>query len=151
MLDDALQHCIFPLDPYAIPEDFVVNTTNTLLQNERAEQLRQLQVYGGNERMLFSNMECLKMESLDDIRNLLTTLEWLKNELNQETLSDVKLYYIEDMIGGYGWTIEGKVSADTAISRQFKLEFTNTFYEVIDVSVGGSLIRTFNFRPDMPA
>ena len=123
MLEDALPHCIFPFDPYAIPEDFVVNTTNTLLQNERAELLRQLQVYGGNERGIFSNMECLKMESLDDIRNLLTTLEWLKNELNQETLSDVKLYYIEDMIGGYGWTIEGKVSADTANSRQFKLEF----------------------------
>ena len=54
---------------------------------------------------------------------------------------------IENMIGGYEWTIEGTVSADTANSRQFKLEFTNDWYEVLDVSVGGSLIRTFDFRP----
>ena len=98
MLEDALQLCIFPFDAYAIPEDFVVNTTNTLLQKERAELLRHLQIYGGNDEVM---TQSLKMDSLDQIRNLLTTLEWLKNELNQETLSDVTLYYIEDMTGRY--------------------------------------------------
>ena len=98
MLQDALPHCIFPFDPYTIPEDFVVNTTDTLLQNEQLDLLRRLQVYGCDEQVM---TQSLKMDSLDQIRNLLTTLEWLKNELNQETLSDVTLYYIEDMTGRY--------------------------------------------------
>ena len=140
MLKDALPHRIFSVDPYAIPEDFVANTANTWLENERAEMLCQLLATGGSESGLPPIIDCLQSECLDDIGNMMTTLEWLKNELNQETLSDVKLYYHEDKIGGYQWNIEGKVGADTANSRQFKLEYHDDWFEVIDVTVDGSLM-----------
>ena len=151
MLKDALPHRIFSVDPYAIPEDFVANTANTWLENERAEMLCQLLATGGSESGLPPIIDCLQSECLDDIGNMMTTLEWLKNELNQETLSDVKLYYHEDKIGGYQWSIEGKVGDDTINPRQFKLEYHTDWFDKIDVIMDGSLIKTLDFRSDARA
>ena len=58
---------------------------------------------------------------------------------------------IENMIGGYEWTIEGTVSADTANSRQFKLEYHTDWFDKIDVIMDGSLIKTLDFRSDARA
>ena len=148
MLKDALPHRIFSVDPYAIPEDFVANIAYAWLDNERADMLSQLLRTGGIESDLQAIIDCLQSECLDDVGNMMTTLEWLKNELNQEILSDVKLYYHEDKIGGYQWNIEGKVGADTANPRQFKLEYRDDWFDVIRVIMDGSLMVIFNFRDE---
>ena len=151
MLKDALPHRIFSVDPYAIPEDFVANIAYAWLDNERADMLSQLLRTGGIESDLQAIIDCLGSECQDDVGNLMTTLDWLKNELNLEILWDVNLYYHEDKIGGYQWSIEGKVGDDTINPRQFKLEYHTDWFDKIDVIMDGSLIKTLDFRSDARA
>ena len=58
------------------------------------------------------------------------------------TLSDVKLYYTDDLTGGFGWTIEGTVGV--ANSRPFQIEFIDDWYTEIYISMDGELIKSID-------
>ena len=145
MSQHALPHRVFPFDPYAIPDDFVVSTSSTMLQNERASMLRYLQRSGVTEEVM---MQSLQEDTLEQIRDHMEALdsEWLKNEGIQENLSDFKLDYMDDMTGGFSWTMEGTATAHRANSRQFCIDFTNNWYNEIHILVGGVLILSIDLR-----
>ena len=106
------------------------------LAQERGDTLekRQQSVHAGN---------------LKQIRDLMQALEWLKNEgIHEENLSDVKLYYMTDHTCGFGWSIEGMVSAHTAHSRPFGIGFTDDWYDEIVIFVGGVCIKSLEVEEE---
>ena len=69
-------------------------------------------------------------------------LEWLMNDGNQENLSDVKLFYMDDYVGGFGWTMEGTVGVHTVHSREFNIDFKDDWYDEIYILVGREMIKS---------
>ena len=139
MSQNTLQHRVFLFDPYAIPDDFVVNTSSTMLQNERTTILDRLLRRGGSEEVM---MQSFQEDALKQIRDLMKALEWLMKEGIQENLSDVKLFYMDDYVGGFGWTMEGTVGVHTAHSRDFNIDFIDDWYDEIYISVGREMIKS---------
>ena len=78
-------------------------------------------------------------------------LKWLKNEGihdGENLLSDVKLWYTTDHVGGFAWSIEGMVSAHTAHSRPFEIGFPEDWYDEIVIYVGGVCVKTFEVEEE---
>ena len=74
-------------------------------------------------------------------------LEWLKNTKiydEEDLLSDVKLWYTTDHVGGFSWSIEGMVSAHSAHSRPFEIGFTDDdWHDETVIYMDGVCIKTF--------
>ena len=124
-----------------------------MLQNELGPEwpslLHHLQRRGGSVEGMRQSVQA---HTLKQIRDLMQALEWLKNEgIQEENLSDVKLYYMGDHTGGFGWSMEGMVSAHTAKSRPFQIEFTDDWYDEIYISVGGVFIKSFELEEEEEA
>ena len=132
----------FQFDAYAVNDEFAVNCSNEMVQRERKWIL---------ERS--ADIDTPIQEKLDDehthnlfqIRQLMENLKWLMNEGVQEPLSDVMLYYLDDMNAGYAWNISGKVGAN---ERRFEIGFKNAWCEEIEIYVAGEVIRTTEVPPD---
>ena len=100
-----------------------------MLQNELPILLELVQHQGDSVE---ERQQSVHADNLKQIRDLMQALEWLKNEgIQGGKFSDVKLYYIEDHTGGFGWSIEEIVSAHTAHSRPFGIGFTDDWYDEI--------------------
>ena len=67
----ARQHREFPFDPYAINDNFAVNASSSMLQNDRALLLHQLEDFDGTDE---KKLEKRQTRNLDQIRNLVDAL-----------------------------------------------------------------------------
>ena len=145
----ALSHRVFTFNPYAIPHDFAVSASSTMLQNEMPILLELAQFRGDT---LEKKQQSVHAGNLKQIRDLMQALEWLKNEgIHEENLSDVKLYYMTDHTGGFSWSIEGMVSAHTDHSRLFEIGFTDEWYDWIVIYVGGVCIKSYEVEEEEEA
>ena len=145
----ALQHRVFPFNPYAIPHDFAVRASSTMLQHEMPILLNLAQERGDT---LEKRQQSVHAGNLKQIRDLMQALEWLRDEgIHEENLSDVKLYYMTDHTGGFSWSIEGMVSAHSAHSRLFEIGFTDEWYDEIVIYVGGVYIKSYEVEEEEEA
>ena len=149
MSQHTLSHRVFPFNACAIPHDFVVRTSSTMLQNEWPLLLQIVHHRGGSVE---ERQQSIQADNLKQIRDLMQALEWLKNEgIHEENLSDVKLYYMTDHTGGFSWSIEGMVSAHSAHSRLFEIGFTDEWYDEIVIYVGGVYIKSYEVEEEEEA
>ena len=145
----ALPHRVFPFNPYAIPHDFAVRASSTMLQHEMPILLNLAQERGDT---LEKRQQSVHAGNLKQIRYLMQALEWLRDEgIHEENLSDVKLYYMTDHTGGFSWSIEGMVSAHSAHSRLFEIGFTDEWYDEIVIYVGGVYIKSYEVEEEEEA
>ena len=129
----------FQFDAYAVNDDFAVNCSNDMLQRERN---RIIECPVLNDRPTLEKLDDAHTHNLFQIRLLMENLRWLMNEGVQENLSDVVLYYMDDMCFSYAWSISGKVGAHTANERMFEIDFKDDWYREIEVCVAGEVVRT---------
>ena len=141
----TLAHRVFPFDPYAIPHDFAVRASSALLQHEMPILLELVQFREGDT--LEERQQSVHEDNLKQISDLMQALEWLKNTKiydEEDLLSDVKLWYTTDHVGGFSWSIEGMVSAHSAHSRPFEIGFTDDdWHDETVIYVDGVCIKTF--------
>ena len=112
-----------------------MRASSALLQHELPILLDLVQFRGDT---LEERQQSVEEHNLKQIRDLMQALEWLKNtEIYDEEnlLSDVKLWYMTDHVGGFSWSIEGMVSVHNAHSRRFDIGFTDDWYDEIVIYV----------------
>ena len=135
----------FQFDAYTVNDEFAVNCSNEMVQRERKCILERS---ADIDAPIQEKLDDEHADNLFQIRLLMENLKWLMNEGVQEPLSDVMLYYLDDMSAGYAWYISGKVGAHTANERGFEIGFQNTWYQDIGIYVAGEVIRTIEVPPD---
>ena len=135
----------FQFDAYAVNDEFAVNCSNEMVQRERKWILERS---ADIDTPIQEKLDDEHNDNLFQIRLLMENLKWLMNDGVQEPLSDVMLYYLDDMCAGYAWNISGKVGAHTANERRFEIGFKDDWYEEIEIYVDGEVVRTTEVPPD---
>ena len=120
----------FQFDAYAVNDDFAMNCSSDMVQRERNGII---ECPVGIDRPTQEKLDEAHTDNLFQIRLLMENLKWLMNEGVQETLSNVMLYYMDDMCFGYAWYISGKVGAHTANERRFEIGFRDDWYQEIEI------------------
>ena len=144
----TLEHRVFPFDPYAIPQNFAVTASSELLRHERPILLEVVEFRGDT---LEHTQQIVHEDNLKQISDLVQALEWLKitNIFHEEDmLSDVKLWYTTNYVGGFSWSIEGMVNGSIKGMHPFEIGFTDDWHDEIGIYVDEVCIKRFKDEED---
>ena len=78
-------------------------------------------------------------------------LEWLKSTNiyhEEDLLSDVKLWYTTNHVGGFSWSIEGMVNGSIKGMHPFEIGFTDDWHDEIGIWVDEECIKSFKDEED---